>query len=288
MRTDPDTVLDRRPATGGLRFGISTPGGAAAAAERAATAAAVGAIPELVLWFTDFAAAAPDAELTAVTGATPIITWEPWLALGAGRYDRSAFPLTAIAAGAEDDHVRAWARALAPHRAGLRFAHEFNGDWYPWSGDPECYVRAWRRLHGLIAAEAPGVRWIWSPNAPFAQVPAAWYPGDEYVDVVGLDGYNWGTARPGGRWVRPAELFGPALAALRELGKPVLVTEVGCAEAGGSKPAWITELVALLTADPAVAGFVWFDHDKETDWRLCSSPAAARAMAAALDQEARP
>ncbi|MFC3965396.1 glycoside hydrolase family 26 protein [Nocardia jiangsuensis] len=284
MRTDPGTVLDRPPAGGQLRFGISTPGGPAATAERAATATAVGAEPELVLWFTDFGAAAPDTELA---GATPIITWEPWRALGDGRYDRSAFPLTAIAAGANDDHVRDWARALAPHRAGLRFAHEFNGGWYPWSGDPASYVRAWRRIHDLIAAEAPGVRWIWAPNAPFAQAPVEWYPGDDYVDVLGLDGYNWGTARPGSRWVEPAELFGPALAALRELGKPVLVTEVGCAEAGGSKPDWITELVALLAADPAVIGFVWFDHDKETDWRLCSSPAAARAMAAALDPEAR-
>lgn len=282
-------VLDDAPAAGRLRFGMSTPGGALAAAERAATAAAVGVEPELVLWFTDFTTPAPVAELNALAGGpAPIITWEPWRALGAGRYDTGAFPLADLAAGRHDRHVRAWARALAPYRVGLRFAHECNGPWYPWSAAPGAYVAAWRRLHALFAAEGAAVHWIWAPNAPFAELPAPWYPGDDVVDIAAVDGYNWGTAGPSTRWVEPAELFGPALAALRELGKPVLVTEVACAEAGGSKPDWITELVALLTADPAVTGFVWFDHDKETDWRLTSSPAAARAMAAALDPEARP
>ncbi|MFC8042902.1 glycoside hydrolase family 26 protein [Nocardia sp. NPDC057353] len=284
MNTVPEALSAESPVTGLLRFGISTPGGALAAAERDVTADAVGVPPEAVLWFTDFAAAAPVAEIGALTaaGVTPIVTWEPWRALGAGRYDRAAFPLAAIAAGAHDDHVRGWARALAPYRVGLRFAHEFNGDWYPWSGAPEVYVAAWRRLHALFAAEEAAVWWIWAPNAPFERVPLEWYPGDGYVDVLGVDGYNWGTSQPWSRWVEPDELFGPALAALGGLGKPILVTEVGCAEAGGDKPAWITALVALLAADPAVTGFVWFDHDKETDWRLTSSPESARALRGAL------
>lgn len=271
-------------ATGLLRFGVSTPGGPGAVAERAAVAAAVGARPEIVLWFADFTRPAPAGEIADATaaGLFPIVTWEPWRALGGGHYDERAFPMAAVAAGAHDDYLRSWARALTAHPAGLRFAHECNGDWYPWSADPAAYVAAWRRAHGIFAAEGAAVRWIWSPSAPFEQTPAAWYPGAEFVDVVAVDGYNRGTAFPESRWLEPGELFGPALDALRPLGKPLLVGEVGCAEAGGSKPDWIGALVASLAADPDVTGFVWFDHDKETDWRLTSSAASARAMAAAL------
>ena len=64
--------------------------------------------------------------------------------------------------------------------------------------------------------------------------------------------------------------------------KPVLVSEVGCAEAGGSKSDWITTLIDFLIQRLEVTGMVWFDHDKETDWRITSSPASAAAMAEAL------
>lgn len=86
------------------------------------------------------------------------------------------------------------------------------------------------------------------------------------------------------RWVEPEELFDSTLEEVRTVAGhlPLLITEVACAEAAGSKPGWIGTLLSYLVAQPDVEGLIWFDHDKETDWRITSSAASAAAMAAAL------
>jgi beta-mannanase len=278
-----------------LRFGVSTPAGAFGLDEVADVAMVCGRTPDIVLWYEDFAAAPPSTGVDAVasTGAAPLITWEPWL----WRTDAAAASVSltaAIAAGDVEDHLISWAKGLGRVEAEvwLRFGHEFNGDWYPWSPTggtlPDVYVAAWRHLRETFDAHgATNVRWVWSPAAVSSEQPLeAWYPGDDYVDLVGLDGYNWGTSREWSRWMDPAEIFEPTLADARRVcpDKPVLIAEVACAEAGGDKAAWITEFVRWVARTPAVEGFVWFDHDKETDWRITSSPRSAAAMAAALDE----
>ncbi|RDH74209.1 endoglucanase [Mycolicibacterium moriokaense] len=271
---------------GRLRFGASVEGGPLAADELAALSAAIGTALDIVLWFEDFHAAPPVAGLEAVdsAGALPIITWEPWHAT-----------VESITHGRLDDHLIAWADALREcgFAVGLRFAHEFNGDWYPWTpahgASAAQFVAAWRHVHDIFRQRrATNVVWLWSPNAVSVatEVLRAWYPGHAYVDVLAVDGYNWGDALPGCEWIQPTELFDPIMAELRTLDaeKPILIAEVGCAEQGGSKPDWIADFVDYLNGRPDIDGFIWFEHDKETDWRLVSSAAATRAMARALAQ----
>jgi hypothetical protein len=90
-------------------------------------------------------------------------------------------------------------------------------------------------------------------------------------------------------WTDPSSLFGPGLAQLRHLapGKPVIIAETACTEVGGSKPRWIGSLVSYLAMQPDVVGFVWFDYDKETDWRIESSSSSADALAHALATRVR-
>jgi beta-mannanase len=282
---------------GQLRLGVSTPGGAFGLDEVDAIGAAVGRQVELVLWYEDFAAAPPVTGVSRVTaaGAVPVITWEPWL----WRTDvAEAGPAVAgIASGAHDDHLHAWAEGLAASGMPvyLRFAHEFNGDWYPWcparGTAPEQYVAAWRHLHDVFGrAGAANVRWIWSPDAAAqTDVPLrAWYPGDDYVDVVGIDGYNWGTTRPWSVWTSAVDIFEPAVAEIRGVtDRPMMVAEVGCAEVGGDKADWITAFVEWVAAQRDIDAVIWFEHDKETDWRITSSPAATAAMASALQEVSR-
>ena len=106
--------------------------------------------------------------------------------------------------------------------------------------------------------------------------------------MLAVDGYNWGNAKSPGEWSRPAELFDRALTELRIINhdKPILIAEVACAEEGGSKSEWISEFVAYVDMQTDADGFVWFEHDKETDWRMVSSPASTEAMAAALEKRA--
>ena len=104
------------------------------------------------------------------------------------------------------------------------------------------------------------------------------------MDEVALDGYNWGTSAAWSSWLWPSELFGPGLSELRRLapGKHVLVAETSSAEQGGSKADWNTALISYLAAQPDVTAVVWFNFNKETDWRIDSSPGSATALASAL------
>ena len=277
-----------------LRFGVTTPGGPAAAAELDAVAAQVGEQPAIVLSYADFTRELDVAGLEAVAArrAVPLVTWEPWVA-GRG-VDQPAYALDRITAGDFDPYLRRWAEGLRAfgRPVMLRFAHEMNGGWYPWAegvngngaGD---YAAAWRHVRAVVrGAGATNVSWVWSPNVPYpGSTPlAGLYPGAAEVDVVALDGYNFGTAMSWSTWTAPAQLFGPGLSALRSLapGKPVVVAETASAEVGGSKAAWVADLVAYLAGQPDVTGLVWFDHLKETDWRIASSPESARAFATAL------
>jgi hypothetical protein len=87
--------------------------------------------------------------------------------------------------------LEAWARRLgrAQGPVFLRWGSEMNGDWVPWHGDPEAYIRKWRLVHDAMARLAPKVAMVWCPNAtPIPQIDR-YYPGDDYVDWVGVNAY---------------------------------------------------------------------------------------------------
>jgi len=292
----PPAVQPAPPAVGTapLRFGVGTPGGPLASGELDEVGSLTGEAPSVILSYKDFNQPPPIAELDAVRsrGAVTLLTWEPW-AWGGG-VDQPAFALNRITAGDFDPYLLQWGTALAAwgHPLMLRFGHEMNGNWYPWAesvngnaaGD---YAAAWRHVHDVVAATgAANITWVWNPNIPyFGSTPLdGLYPGAGYVDAVALDGYNWGTSTAGTSWTSPSELFGPGLAELRRLaaGKQILIAETSSAEQGGSKADWNGALISFLAAQPDVTAVVWFNFNKETDWRINSSTAAADALRSAL------
>jgi len=135
---------------------------------------------------------------------------------------------------------------------------------------------------------ATNVRWVWSPNAisefstfsPFDQN----YPGDEYVDWVGIDGYNFGTAYGSG-WRTITEIFGTSYDALTAMTtKPIMIAEVGASEQGGNKAAWIQQglLTEIPQRLPRVRALVWFDVKRDIDYRVNSSLASLAAFQAVV------
>lgn len=234
----------------------------------------------------------PATQLKAIAdrGAVPEITWEPWDPRAG--VDQPKYSLAAVADGSFDPYLASWAAAARAYAQPLliRLAHEANGTWYPWSttrngGSPAAYVAAFRHVHDVFLAQgALNVSWVWSPNAGPRATDG--YPGDAYVDIIGVDGYNGGAdVTYMGGWRTPDQVFSTTLAALDALSpaKPVWVNETASSERGGSKPAWIQELVAYLRGT-RVKGLLWFDLNKETDWRLASSPAAVAAARRALSR----
>lgn len=71
----------------------------------------------------------------------------------------------------------------------LRFAGEMNGAWVKWHGNPAQYIAKFRMLHDVFAAEAPNVAMVWSPGDVPANDIEPYYPGDAYVDWVGVSLY---------------------------------------------------------------------------------------------------
>jgi hypothetical protein len=240
-------------------------------------------------WGAEFDAAW--VENVVASGRTPLLTWEPWTPSAIVQPD---FALARIAGGAFDDYIRRWARAAAVYGKALylRPMHEMNSDWYPWSGaingnSADQYVAAWRHIWELFRAEgAVNVRWVWSPNAE--DVPATrenamerYYPGRRYVDVLALDGYNWGSHFPRyGGWRSFNEIFACAYRRIAAVGpQPIWIAETASAPEGGDKARWIDDMFVEARRYPRLRAIVWFHVDKERDWRATSPRRAARAFA---------
>ncbi len=83
-----------------------------------------------------------------------------------------------------------------PGQVYLRFAHEMNGNWYPWSVDAdsaEDFVEAWRRFRGLQLEIFPEAKLVFCVNRESVDSGIDWretFPGAEHVDVMGVDYYN--------------------------------------------------------------------------------------------------
>lgn len=231
----------------------------------------------VVLWYVHWTDPFPSAEANQVdaNGSVPLITWEPWITHPLGT-------LEAIASGSYESYVRSflqsakdWGKPIL-----LRFAHEMNGDWYPWSGKPDAYKLAWIYISNIKKElKADNVSLVWCPNNT-GDSPAAYYPGDDYVDWIGMDGYNWGYEM----WQSFDSVFSGVYSTLTALtGKPLMIGEFGAAEQGGSKAGWITDAFARIESNyPRVRLFCWFNVNKERDWRVNSSASGEAAFRNAL------
>lgn len=216
------------------------------------------------------------------------VTWEPWHFSNPG-----AIKLKDIVAGKHDRYIDAWAAGARSFGSEIwvRWGHEFNGNWYPWSlaangTNATLWIQAYKHIRQRFRmANASNVRWIWCINAE--NVPAVgWnnpmraYPGDDWVDVIGIDGYNFGNSIPYGRWLSFKQIFAAPYAAVvaKAPNKPIWIAETGCSMAGGDKASWIKGMDQALRQEfPRVESVTWFEAEKEADWRMISSPGSLMA-----------
>lgn len=255
-------------------------------------AAAIGTPPRFVLFFRDLGSRYPVSTCAEVLarGALPVISIEVehWRGPREGR-------LQAIARGEYDERMARYARdARESGQVCLyRFGFEMNGDWFSWGGEPELFATAWRRLHDIFTREgATNVLWVWAPNAvsgpdhPENGLEKYW-PGDAYVDVIGLDGYNFGDGHSQWHdWESAEEVFADALTKIRSSGvpHPVLITEFGCTDEGEprDRARWIREAHTTFAREPNVVGAIWFNYDKrregEPNWRIDADDASLQAF----------
>jgi hypothetical protein len=246
----------------------------------------------------------------------PLITISPTYFSGTAS---PAITLTSITAGSYDSVITAQAQALRDYRHPVlvRMMHEFNGNWYPnWSVNPSNptyswtpaqYIAAWRHIVDIYhSVGAYNVGFVWCPNiwyaSSLAKDPMTQYPGDAYVDWIGLDGYNKDAA--GTTWDSFSAIFGYAYSELIGLtSKPIMVAETGTSPAYGaqaqSKAAWVTDAYGSsgVLGMPQIRSIVLFNEDKRVEnpgstnplegaWPLTidrgGDPSATSAMSTAL------
>jgi beta-mannanase len=204
-----------------------------------------------------------------------VLTWEPkdWRY---GKYQPD-FSLRAISSGKHDDYIRGYARRVKGwgRLIHIRLMHEMNGDWYPWGTNlngnkPAHFKSAWTRVVDIFRQEqASNVRWVWCPNVerPVWNAPhpmSSYYPGHNYVDWVGLDGYNYAGSRSM-PWYSFREILGSSYEEISALAptKPLMLVETASDESGGDKASWISSIKGdLQYRFPKVSALIWFNQDE--------------------------
>jgi len=231
-------------------------------------------------WKTSF----PKAETGKIraSGALPMITWEPYLE----NIEQDSL-LPDIAGGKYDAYIARFASEAGDIPVFIRLGHEPNGDWYGWSGaksGPHTYAKAFRHVRKIfLARNNHAAKFIFSvnsedvPNEPWNEFEN-YYPGDDFVDVVGIDAYNWGDSGTH-RWRSPGKMLSRAYERIVKAfpSKPVFITETASCARGGDKESWITNLLTAIDRRfPAVKAVIWFNIRKECDWTLSSSGMRAK------------
>ena len=220
---------------------------------------------------------------------TLVLFWEASDYLIGGT-NQPAYSYDRITAGDWDDYFVDFADQLRdyPGEVILIPFSELNGNWTPWSGTKngntaQKAVAAWRHVHGFVG-DIPGVQIGIAYNA--ASVPNVagnqiedYYPGDAYVDIVGVDGFNDGPP-----WYTFEEIFVPPLNKLSRYGKPMMIFSFASAE-GAGKAKWMTDgFYDVMPRYPGLVGWVWFNQNKERNWLLWSDDDAFEVFKTAIGE----
>ncbi len=192
-------------------------------------------------------------------GIMPHIAWEP---------------NDGLSAVVDNSYLRGWAEAA--RRAGgpvfLRYASEMNGTWEAYSGDAAEYIKKWRLVYEVMKSVAPNVIMVWCPFATPQSNISKYYPGDEYVDWVGVNIYS--VVHQDGDINKPpsedpVELLGYVYDLYAER-KPIAVCEYGATHYCQAERRDVTDFAvkqmsrlyaALVERFPRVRMINWFSVD---------------------------
>lgn len=191
--------------------------------------------------------------------------------------------LYAIMEGHLDYYFADWARRLKEVKSTvfLRVLHEFNGDWYPWciannEKNPKLFIKTFQHIRQIFWDEkADNVKFVWCPNS--MSVPQeSWnyimdaYPGNEYVDVVGLDIFNGAGVQKENVWhsFRKSAIDNYFIIREKIPDKPFIICETASRERNKSekgfyedKAKWIQHQAEALKTDfSKVQMMIWFNQ----------------------------
>lgn len=208
----------------------------------------------------------------------------PLLSIRPQRKDGSIIPWADLASGAHDAEIRAQADAFRDRGIALILTLHHEPELAVGYGTAADYVAAFRHYVAVFRGErATGVAFAVVLGAGTFKNPAAWYPGDDVVDWIGADAYNFAACVPGQpAWRSLATAAGPFYAWASSRGKPLVLAEWGSAEdpaQPGRKAQWLRDAATTLAGWPQVKAAAYFDRVGTCDWRITTSATAADAFA---------
>ena len=220
-----------------------------------------------------FSAVLPDIKkIQEVLGTTvvPNLAWQP------GNNNQDDVTTKDIASGKYDDYIRQYAQDVKSYGAPLfirLICGEFNGNWWKWcspKANPDLtikdFVDSWRRVVDIFREEGvTNVAWVWTPADFPPSEPGGWgrdpnwqayYPGDEYVDWVGSDTYDY--AKVG--WFEPIYQFGV------EHNKPFFLAEFGMRWQGTNLTTnqhinWLNDMFDYFESHPKIKAILYFNYN---------------------------
>jgi len=224
-------------------------------------------------------------------GWRPMISVNPYFFEKCNANGKSLY--ASIAVGNCDEFLKNAGRNLSQYKKPffLRFAWEMNIESMEWSiqktgSTSSDFILAWRRMHDFFEKEGvKNVLWVFAPdvgNTEYGNI----YPGDNYVDWVGLDGYNWGTTQSWSRWQSFNEVFSNAYSAitLAAPNKPLMISEINSTDQGGSKVSWYTDALQTQISRnfPKISAVVFYNEDRSArenvNWLIDTSIESLKAF----------
>ncbi|HEY6559214.1 MAG TPA: glycosyl hydrolase [Polyangiaceae bacterium] len=204
--------------------------------------------------------AAPGAreQRTIAAGRIPLVSFN------GGRASESPVRWANVASGTEDAHLREVARAFRALGENVFVVYHQNPDKDETAfGRAEEYRAAYRQVVAMFRAEgASNVRFVWSMRSPsFPSRADDFYPGDDVVEWIGANAYNYGSTAEGTRWLSLRALVADFLSWAAPHRKLLMLAEFGCSEEPGQparKADWLSEASSTLRDLPEIRAAVYF------------------------------
>ena len=229
-------------------------------------------------------------QLTAAEGGR-----ELHLSINPRRIDGSIVAWNDIATAVDGSDIErelsSWIDRIAAFDGPLRVTFHHEADIEPEFGTATEFVAAWQRFATLLDEAAPAIETVWVMTAFTLDRPEAelFWPGEEFVDVIGADAFNWFGCRGNPEaWRSPAEVLAPLLTfGADHPDLPLMLAELGSDEDPGDparKAGWFDELAELVTQPEyeRLQSIVLFhnNHDDQSscDWWLDSSETTAESL----------
>jgi hypothetical protein len=290
-----------------LAFGAYVPDLPGGRTDLPALEANLGTRVDLASSFTDwsYVFGNPDDLWMSANGARKVLySWEPF-----------GLRFSTIANGSQDAYLQRVADSMQryPHDIYVRPWGEMNANWSSWQptpggekrdgGTPAEFIAAWRHTVSFFRSRGVNnLKFVFNPDAADfgdnTRVPTIW-PGAEYVDVLGIDGYNWGyNGATGDTWRDFDTIFANMYGILTGLHPtaPVWIAEIGAkepsrddgapADAAHRKGDWFSRMMSS-TAFPRVTAMAYFSTNKERDWRIDSSAESLATLKSELARRRR-